>query len=49
MLLLALTKRGIAFTDDDRRAAESCAEQSQLEAWFTKALRATSITEVLAS
>lgn len=47
LLLILLEQRGIAVTEEARGRIESCADTGQLEAWFTRALHAATLNEVL--
>lgn len=45
-ILLLLDRRGVSVTADDRRHIISCADLDSLNRWFTRAITATSVTEV---
>src|SRR5690606_15886596 len=48
-LLLLLHHRGVEVTDGDRERIESCDDLDVLDLWLTRAIAATSMTEVLAA
>ncbi|MFJ9663971.1 hypothetical protein ACIRPP_05010 [Streptomyces sp. NPDC101219] len=48
-LLLLLRHRGVAVTEEDRERIESCDDLGVLDLWLTRAIAATSMTEVFAA
>jgi hypothetical protein len=49
MLLRILAARGIAVPDDVRDRVTSCTDTGQIEAWFDRAITASTLTEVFGS
>ncbi|MEQ9497034.1 MAG: hypothetical protein RIT81_09245 [Deltaproteobacteria bacterium] len=47
MLLRVLDRRGLAVSDEQRTAIESCHDAARLELWLDRALEATSTDDVL--